>query len=124
MSSLALMTVLAQQQPGGFNVTSFVPLLLIVAVFYLLLIRPQQRKARQHAELIRSVGVGDRVITIGGLHATVETIDEDTAQLEVAPGVVVTMTRSAIARRLVDADAPGDGDDDAAGPGLDSREAP
>ena len=60
--------------------------------------------AKQHQALVQSTNVGDRVVTIGGIHGTVQTIDEDTVQLEVSPGTVVTMARSAIARRLVDAD--------------------
>jgi preprotein translocase subunit YajC len=81
------------------------PLLLIVAVFYFLLIRPQQQRARQHRQLVASVAPGDRVVTIGGLHGTVQGLDEDTVRLEVAPGTVITFTRQAIARRLIDADA-------------------
>jgi preprotein translocase subunit YajC len=106
MHSLALGSLLAQTSGGG--IASFIPLLLIVAVFYLLLIRPQQRKAKAHAALVQSIGVGDRIVTIGGLHGTVESVDEDTARVELAPGTVVTMTRGAISRRLVDADAAGD----------------
>lgn len=110
MSSLALGSFLAQTS-GAQGLANFIPLLLIVAVFYLLLIRPQQRKAKQHAELIKSIGVGDRVVTIGGLHATVVSLDEETARLEIAPGTAITMTRGAISRRLVDADAAAGGDD-------------
>lgn len=104
MHFLALIPVIAQETPGGAGIASFLPLLLIVAVFYLLLIRPQQRKAKQHQQLVRSVGVGDRVVTIGGFHGTVQSLDEDTILLEIAPGTIVTMTRGAIARRMVDAD--------------------
>ena len=104
MSFPALGSVLAQQSGGG-GFASFIPLLLIVVVFYLLLIRPQQRKAKQHQELVQSTNVGDRVVTIGGMHGTVQTIDEDTVLLEVSPGTVITMARTAIARRLVDADS-------------------
>ena len=105
MHALALTTILAAESGGsaGGGLVQFLPLLLIVAVFYLLLIRPQQRKAKQHQDLVASIGPGDRVVTIGGIHGTVETIDDLTARLEVAPGTVLTMTRGAIARRLVDA---------------------
>ena len=102
--SLAVLGAVLAQQSGSRGFASFIPLLLIVVVFYLLLIRPQQRKARQHQELVQSTNVGDRVVTIGGIHGTVQTIDDDTVRLEVSPGTVLTMARSAIARRLVDAD--------------------
>ena len=109
MSSVFAVSVLAQQSPG---VAQFLPLLLIVAVFYLLIIRPQQRKVRQHQSLVRSVDVADRVVTVGGIHGTVIEIDDATMRLEIAPGTVITMARSAIASRLVDADT---GEDDDAG---------
>ena len=101
MSSVVLGAVLAQQSTG---LTSFIPLVLIVVVFYLLLIRPQQRKARQHQDLVKATDVGDRIVTIGGIHGTIASIDEDTILLEVAPGTIITMARASIARRIVDAD--------------------
>jgi preprotein translocase subunit YajC len=81
----------------------FLPLILIVAVFYLLLIRPQQNRAKKHRELVQSIGSGDRVVTIGGVHGTVQVVDEDSVRLEVAPGTVITFAKQAISRRLVDA---------------------
>ena len=111
MHSLALGALLAQTSPGS-SLAGFLPLLVIVAVFYLLLIRPQQRRAKQQQQLISSIGVGDRVVTIGGIHGTVETLDDDTFRLEVAPGMSITMARTAIARRLVDADEPDDAAED------------
>ena len=107
MSALIAVPVLAQANGAA----SFLPLLLIVAVFYFLLIRPQQKKAKQHQSLVQAVDVGDRVVTIGGLHGTVAGIDDETMRLEIAPGTVITMTRGAIGRRLVDADAATDPDD-------------
>lgn len=129
MYTLALGTVLAAESTGGGSAfAQFLPLLLIVAVFYLLLIRPQQRKAKAHQQLVQSIGTGDRIVTIGGIHGTVETIDDDTARIEVAPGTVITMTRAAIARRLVDADEPaGDSgalDDEDSGLATDPTDTP
>lgn len=83
---------------------SFLPMILIVVVFYFLLIRPQQQRQKQHRALISSVDRGDRVVTIGGIHGTVESVDEDTIRIEVAPGVVVTVARQAVSRKIVDAD--------------------
>jgi preprotein translocase subunit YajC len=85
-------------------VAQLFPLLILVALFYFMLLRPQQRRARQHRELIASVSPRDRVVTIGGVHGTVDSVDDDTVRLEIAPGTVVTFARQAIARRLVDAD--------------------
>ena len=103
MYSFAVGSILAQQGAAG-GYSQLVFLLLIVVVFYVMLIRPQQRKAKQHQALVKSNGPGDRIVTIGGIHGTVESLDDETIRLEVAPGTVITMARAAIARSLVDAD--------------------
>jgi preprotein translocase subunit YajC len=79
---------------------SLLPILLIGVVFYFLLIRPQQRKARAQQELTRSVEEGDEVITLGGLFGVVREVDDDSVLLEVAPGIQLRFLRSAIARKL------------------------
>lgn len=86
------------------QLAQLLPIVLIIAVFYLLLIRPQQKRARQHRELVSSIENGDRIVTIGGLHGTVEAVDEDTVRLELVPGTTITMSKQAVSRRLVDAD--------------------
>jgi preprotein translocase subunit YajC len=122
MPALAIIAAASDGGSAGSGLASFLPLLLIVAVFYLLLIRPQQRKARQHQELVKSIGTGDLVVTIGGIHGTVESMDEDTVRIEIAPGTVITMARAAIARRVLDADAPED--EDPTTPDSDSTDTP
>lgn len=78
-----------------------IPLLLLVAVFYFLLIRPQQRRARQHRELMSSVGIGDEVITVGGMYGTVRNLDDISMTLEVSPGTSVRFSRQAISRKVL-----------------------
>ena len=123
MHPVALAALLATESTGGGGggVVSFLPLLLIVAVFYLLLIRPQQRKARAHQALVQSVSEGDRIVTIGGIHGTVERLDDETVRIEIAPGVAITMARGAVAKKVVDADTAVD--DDTAD-GTDTVDAP
>lgn len=102
---LAASLVLAQAEgDAGAAVAGFLPIILLVAVFYFLLIRPQQRRAKQQRELVQSVETGDRVVTIGGLHGTVRLVDEDVLHLEISPGTTVTFAKAAVARKLVDAD--------------------
>jgi|TARA_R110002072_G_scaffold36053_22_gene106202 preprotein translocase subunit YajC len=70
--------------------TSFLPLILIFAVFYFLLIRPQQKKAKQHKSMIAAVKRGDEVLTAGGLYAKVtKVVDDLVVELELAEGVKV-----------------------------------
>jgi len=80
--------------------SSLIFLVLVGAVFYFMLYRPNKRRIDQHRSLIDSVEVGDEVVTIGGLFATVRAITEDQLHLEVAPGTTVRLAKSAIARRI------------------------
>ncbi|SDT05544.1 preprotein translocase subunit YajC [Jiangella sp. DSM 45060] len=71
--------------------------ILLIAVFYFLLIRPQQKQRRQMVELQQSVQAGTKVMTTAGLLATVVEVDDDEVVLEVAPGVHSRYVRRAIA---------------------------
>ena len=84
---------------------SFTPLLLIVLLFgvmYFLMIRPQQKRRREAMQMQNSLGPGDRIVTIGGLHGTVVAVDDDVVTLDIADGVHVRFARPAIARVLTD----------------------
>jgi preprotein translocase subunit YajC len=89
---------------GGNGITTVVFLLLIFGVVYFLMIRPQTKRRREAMQLQNTLGAGDRVVTIGGLHATIVEIDGDVASVEIAPGVIVQFARAAIARTLPPAD--------------------
>jgi preprotein translocase subunit YajC len=88
----------AASASGG---SSFTPLLLIVLLFgvmYFLMIRPQQKRRREAQSMQSSLGPGDQIVTIGGLHATVVSIDDDVVTVEIAPDVQVKFARPAIAK--------------------------
>ena len=75
-------------------------LLIIIILFggvWLLLLLPARRRRAQHEAMQDSVEAGDDIITAGGLHGAVKEIDDETARVEIAPGVVVTLDRRAIA---------------------------
>jgi preprotein translocase subunit YajC len=72
----------------------------LIAAFYLLLIRPQMKRQKEQAALMSSLAVGDAVITIGGMYGTIRTLEEDRISLEIAPGTTITMARSAIAKKI------------------------
>jgi preprotein translocase subunit YajC len=98
-------------------------LALIVVAFYFLLIRPQQKRQKETQELMASLGVGDRVVTAGGLFGTIERLEDDLMELRIADGVVVDMARSSVVRRadLVDA-SPSGSDEPDEHPHLESGE--
>lgn len=101
--------LLAQADGAAGGIAAFLPIILIMGVFWLLLIRPQQKRAKAQKELVNAVEVNDRVVTLGGMHGTVRYVDDEIVHLEVAPGTQVTFAKQAIARRLVDADTGIDG---------------
>ena len=82
-------------QGGGFG--TFIPLILLFAIFYFLLIRPQQKKAKLHRELLGALKVGDKVVTNGGLHGKITGIKETVVTVEIAPKIRVKVSRGSIA---------------------------
>ena len=78
-------------------VESLMPLLLIFVVFYFLLIRPQQKKMKQHKEMLGTIRRGDRIVTGGGILGSVTKVISDTElQVEIADGVKVRVERSMV----------------------------
>jgi preprotein translocase subunit YajC len=98
------MVALLAQESGGSSLVAFLPLLLMGVVFYFLLIRPQQRRARAQRELLSSVRVGDEIVTTAGVFGTVTAIDDesDVVTLEIAPGTSIRMVRGGVGRILRD----------------------
>jgi preprotein translocase subunit YajC len=96
--------LLAQNSEGGSSLVAFLPLLLMGGVFYFLLIRPQQRRARAQQTLLRSVEVGDEIVTTAGVFGTIVAIDDETdvVTLEIAPGTQIRMVRAGIGRIVGD----------------------
>jgi len=86
-----------QSNPLG----AFVPLILMFAIFYFLLIRPQQKKAKQHKEMIGNLKIGDRIVTNGGIYGTIVRMKDATIILEIAENVQVEMLRNTVADRAV-----------------------
>ena len=72
------------------------PWLLIFVIFYILMIRPQQRRVKEHQATIAAVKKGDQVITGGGIHGKVTKVTDDEAEVEIASGVKVRIVKSTI----------------------------
>jgi len=92
-------TAYAQASPAGstFDPTFFAPLVLIFVVFYFLLIRPQQKKLKEHRALVANLRRGDRVVTSGGLIGTVaRVVSESEVLVEIADGVRVRVVRNSV----------------------------
>ena len=80
---------------GGFG--SFVPFILMFVIFYFLLIRPKKKKAKENQEMIKSLKKGDKVITSGGIHGQITSLDDTTVTIEIAENVRIKVTRSTLA---------------------------
>jgi len=103
ISVLSSPLLAAADQPGGptsmqRTLVNFVPLAVIILVMYMLWIRPEQKRAKEHRETVQRLKAGDRVVTTAGLHGTVAAVNDKTIKLEVADGVRLELDRGAIAR--------------------------
>lgn len=75
-------------------------LVVVIGLFYLLFLRPQQKQRKELLEMLAALKPGDRVMTQGGFVGIVRTMDEEFIELELAPNVVVRIAKGAIARKL------------------------
>ncbi len=83
----------AEAAPAGGGFGAFIPLILIFVIFYFLLIRPQQKKAKEHQQFLAAIKVGDEVISSGGIHGTVTGLTDSVVTLEIADKVRVKIAR-------------------------------
>ena len=81
-----------QSDPFGF----LIPMAVIFVGFYFLLIRPQQKRQKAHADLVQSLSTGDEVMTTGGLLAKVVAVNEHYAKLEISKGVEIKVQKSSV----------------------------
>jgi preprotein translocase subunit YajC len=92
---------------GPPTLVSFLPLALVFVVFYFLLIRPQQQKAKEHKVLLANIKKNDEIITSGGLYGRVLALADDIVTVEIAPNIKVRISRPQIAT-VVSAPKPGE----------------
>src|SRR3954453_17211003 len=99
-SLMSMVQVAPSTQPGGTAgaFVQFFPFLLIFVIFYLLMIRPQQRRVKEHQAAISAVKKGDEVITGGGIRGRVTKVTDDEAEIEIAAGVKVRVVKSTISQ--------------------------
>ncbi|QCU89599.1 preprotein translocase subunit YajC [Thiomicrorhabdus sediminis] len=88
----------AAAQGSGWE--GLIPLVLLFVVFYFLLIRPQQKKVKEHKALVEALKKGDEVVTYGGLAGVIREINDNFCHVEIADNVVVKVERQNIARLL------------------------
>lgn len=101
MDAIQLVPALAPPSgEGGNPLMGFVPILLVFVIFYVLILRPQQRKQKEHQQMIESLGKGDQVVTNGGLFATVLNVKDDRIVATISDGVKVELAKTAVSARV------------------------
>ena len=94
MTNLMLCDAAAQPAAGGMGM--FIPMLLILAIFYFMMIRPQQRKEKEGRKMIDELRAGAKIVFAGGLMGTIQEATEKTFKVEIAPGTVIEIARSCV----------------------------
>jgi preprotein translocase subunit YajC len=105
MNSFVIHLLMAGQQasgegsaagPMGGGIVSFLPFVAIIAIFYFLIIRPQNKKQKETQKMLAALKKGDKIVTIGGIHGTIQTVKENTVIVRVDENTKLEFSRSAI----------------------------
>jgi preprotein translocase subunit YajC len=87
----------AEGVPGGGNfITTLIPFALIIVIFYFFIIRPQNKKQKETKRMLEALKKGDKVVTIGGIHGTIDKVKESTVVIRVDDNAKLEFSRSAI----------------------------
>lgn len=85
---------------GGNPFMGLLPLVLIMVIFYVLVIRPQQKRHKEHQSMVQSLSRGDRVLTNGGLYATVQDVHDDKLVVVISDGVKVEIAKNSVSGKV------------------------
>ncbi len=97
--------LMAENQGQNQNpIMAFLPLILLIVIFYFMLIRPQQKRAKEHRKMLSELKAGDRVFTVGGIRGTVVAVDDSKIILRVSDNAKISFNKSAVAGRLSEAE--------------------
>lgn len=85
--------------PGGLTtlLVNLAPIFVVILIFYFLVIAPASRQRKQTQEMLAALKKGDRVVTSGGIHGTIQTVEDDTVLVKIADNVKIKLSRSAVA---------------------------
>ena len=97
MIELIAMAPNGGQQGGGSMVSTLIMFAAIFAIFYFMIIRPQQKRAKQREQMLGQLKKGDKIVTSGGIHGSIAGLDEKTALVDLGNNVKIKIERSAIA---------------------------
>lgn len=94
--SFFISDAMAQSIGGPGGLTSFLPMIALFVIFYFLLIRPQQKRQKEHRSMVAGLAKGDEVVTMGGLLGKITTVDENFISLEITKGTEVKVQKASV----------------------------
>ena len=92
-----MLNYIMQAAPSGGGLVSFIPIIAIFAIFYFLIILPQNKRVKQHRNMLEELVRGDEVVTNGGVIGKVTKVDEDELTVQIAEGVKIKVVKSMVA---------------------------
>jgi preprotein translocase subunit YajC len=95
----------AAGQPAGGGFSGIFMMVIIFAIFYFILIRPQQKKVKEHKKMVEELKKGDKIVTQGGIYGMVENAGPNTLTVKIAEGTKVKIARSSVATVLTEEEA-------------------
>jgi preprotein translocase subunit YajC len=100
MTTLTILAMGAPPEGGGNPIVGFIPILLVMVIFYMLILRPQQRRQKEHQSMLGDLKRGDRVLTNGGIYATIQDVKDECFVCTISDGVKVEVARNAVSTRV------------------------
>jgi preprotein translocase subunit YajC len=97
---------------GGSAIMTFLPFIAIIAIFYFLIIRPQNKKQKETQKMLSALKKGDRIVTIGGIHGTIQKVKEQSVVVKVDDNTSIEFNRSAVSAIVSHAKEEEDDDDE------------
>lgn len=95
----------AEGAPAPHPLVSFFPFIIIIVMFYFLLIRPQQKRAKEHKALIDGLKSGDRIMTSGGIYGVVTNVKDKVVTVRIAENVKIELDKNSVATVVIEGDA-------------------
>ncbi len=94
--SFFISDAMAQAAGGPSGLTSFLPMIALFVIFYFLLIRPQQKRQKEHRNMVAGLAKGDEIVTMGGVLGKITLVDENFISLEVANGIEIKVQKVSV----------------------------
>jgi len=102
MLSVVCMPLYAADGGSPNIVANFLPMVLIIAIFYLFLIRPSQKKAKEHQNMLNSIQRNDKIITSGGIYGTISQVKADRFEVTIAEGIKIEISKGSVSTVIVE----------------------